>query len=85
MDPAPLHNGLIVAAYGRHFLVETPEGNRLICHSRGKRSQGLVGDRILWLATGSDGTVERSRNEKTYFTARIPFAPSRLPQTWIKY
>jgi len=62
--PAPLHNGLIVAAYGRHFLVETPEGNRLICHSRGKKSQGLVGDRILWQATGDEGTVEKIKERK---------------------
>ena len=64
MDSAPLHNGLIVAAYGRHFLVETPEGNRLICHSRGKKSQGLVGDRILWQATGDEGTVEKIKERK---------------------
>ncbi len=64
MDSVRLHDGLIVAAYGRHFLVETPEGSRLICHSRGKKSQGLVGDQILWQATGSDGTVEKIKERK---------------------
>lgn len=64
MDSVRLHNGLIVAAYGRHFLVETPEGSRLICHSRGKKSQGLVGDQILWQATGDEGTVEKIKERK---------------------
>lgn len=50
--------GLIVANYGRHFLVETPQGERLICHSRGKKSQGVVGDRVQWLASQDEGTIE---------------------------
>ncbi len=54
-----LDAGLIVANYGRHFLVETPEGKRLICHSRGKKSQALVGDRVLWQASGDEGTIEK--------------------------
>jgi ribosome biogenesis GTPase / thiamine phosphate phosphatase len=58
MHVKPLNDGLIVANYGRHFLVETVEGTRLICHSRGKKSHGLVGDRILWQATGDEGTIE---------------------------
>ena len=52
------NSGLIVANYGRHFLVETLEGRRLICHSRGKKSHGLVGDRVLWKASGDEGTIE---------------------------
>ena len=58
MHAETLNNGLIVANYGRHFLVETVEGTRLICHSRGKKSHGLVGDRILWKASGDEGTIE---------------------------
>ncbi len=64
MNPVTLHNGLIVAAYGRHFLVETDKGNRLICHSRGKKSEGLVGDRILWQPTGADGMIEKIKERK---------------------
>lgn len=60
----PLHSGLIVANYGRHFLVETAEGGRLICHSRGKKSQGLVGDRVLWQASHDEGTVEKIEQRK---------------------
>jgi len=54
-----LDNGLVVATHGRHVVVETPEGRRLICHPRGKKSQAVVGDRVLWLATGDEGTIEK--------------------------
>jgi ribosome biogenesis GTPase len=40
--------GLVVAGHGRHYLVETPDGDRLICHPRGKKSQAVVGDRVRW-------------------------------------
>ncbi len=56
---SPLQSGLVVANYGRHFLVETSGGRRLICHSRGKKSQALVGDRVLWQASGAEGTIEK--------------------------
>ena len=51
--------GLIVANHGRHFWVESPDGERRICHSRGKKSVGVVGDRVLWQASGHEGTIER--------------------------
>ena len=53
-----LEPGLVVASHGRHFLVETPEGRRLICHPRGKKSQAVVGDRVLWEGTHDEGTIE---------------------------
>jgi ribosome biogenesis GTPase len=56
---SPLQTGLIVANYGRHFLVEADSGERRICHSRGKKSQGVVGDRVLWQASQDEGTIER--------------------------
>lgn len=43
--------GLVVAGHGRHYIVETPEGRRLICHPRGKKSDAVVGDRVRWLST----------------------------------
>jgi ribosome biogenesis GTPase len=67
MQRANLNKGLIVANYGRHFLVETPEGRRLICHSRGKKSQGLVGDQVLWQATGDEGTIEKIEERSNVF------------------
>ena len=51
--------GLVVASHGRHCTVETPEGERLTCHPRGKKSDCVVGDRVRWLPTGSDeGVIE---------------------------
>lgn len=51
--------GLVVASHGRHYTVETPEGERLSCHPRGKRSDCVVGDRVRWMPTGSDeGVIE---------------------------
>ncbi|MEI8028243.1 MAG: ribosome small subunit-dependent GTPase A [Comamonadaceae bacterium] len=67
MNPPTLDRGLIVANYGRHFLVETPDGKRLICHSRGKKSQGLVGDRVLWQASLDEGTIEKIEERKNVF------------------
>jgi ribosome biogenesis GTPase / thiamine phosphate phosphatase len=54
-----LEIGLVVASFGRHFLVESPDGRRTICHPRGKKSQAVVGDKVLWLASGDEGTIER--------------------------
>lgn len=59
--------GLIVANYGRHFLVETGSGQRLICHSRGKKSAGVVGDRVQWLPSQDEGTIERIEERKNIF------------------
>ena len=51
--------GLVVASHGRHCTVETPEGARLTCHPRGKKSDVVVGDRVRWMPTGSDeGVIE---------------------------
>ncbi len=58
---AGLDIGLVVATHGRHCLVETPEGRRLICHPRGKKSDCVVGDRVRWQPTrdsGDEGVVE---------------------------
>ena len=56
---AGLDDGLIVGNFGRHLLVETREGRRVICHSRGKKSQAVVGDRVLWRASQDEGTIEK--------------------------
>ena len=67
MTKPALHQGLIVANYGRHFLVETPEGARVICHSRGKKSSGVVGDRVQWLPSQDEGTVETIEPRRNLF------------------
>ncbi len=50
--------GLVVAGHGRHYIVETPEGARLTCHPRGKKSDCVVGDRVRWQASGDEGVIE---------------------------
>ena len=50
--------GLVVAAHGRHVVVETPEARRVLCHPRGKKSDLVVGDRVRWQPTGDGGVIE---------------------------
>lgn len=67
MAPPSQQSGLIVANYGRHFLVESASGERRICHSRGKKSQGVVGDRVWWLASQDEGTIEKIEPRRNLF------------------
>lgn len=67
--------GLVVASHGRHCVVETPDGARRICHPRGKKSQAVVGDRVLWQAAapgqgqghGDEGTIEKVLERRNLF------------------
>jgi ribosome biogenesis GTPase len=51
--------GLVVATHGRHVVVESDDGQRRICHPRGKKSESVVGDRVRWEPTleGADEGV----------------------------
>lgn len=62
-----MQGGLIVANYGRHFLVEADDGRRVICHSRGKKSQGVVGDKVLWQPSQDEGTIEKIETRRNLF------------------
>ena len=64
---AALRDGLVIASHGRHCLVETPEGERLICHPRGKKSQAVVGDRVKWQASEDEGTIEKVDPRRNLF------------------
>lgn len=63
--------GLVVATYGRHCLVETAAGERLICHPRGKKSQVVVGDLVQWqpplAGQGDEGIVEKVDTRRNLF------------------
>ncbi|WP_431095603.1 ribosome small subunit-dependent GTPase A [Polaromonas aquatica] len=59
--------GLVVAGFGRHVLVETDSGERVICHPRGKKSQAVVGDRIRWLPSEDEGTIEKIEERSNLF------------------
>jgi ribosome biogenesis GTPase / thiamine phosphate phosphatase len=62
-----LESGLVVAGHGRHVWVETPDGRRLICHPRGKKSQTVVGDQVLWQASQDEGTIEQVLKRRNLF------------------
>ena len=59
--------GLVVAGFGRHVLVETESGARVICHPRGKKSQSVVGDRVRWLPSQDEGTIEKVEPRSNLF------------------
>ena len=67
---AKLQQGLIVANYGRHFLVESADRRRVICHSRGKKSAGVVGDRVTWRVSRDEGTIETIAPRRNLFYRR---------------
>lgn len=50
--------GRVVAAHGRHAVVEAPDGTRCRCHTRGKKSEVVVGDQVRWQQTGDEGVIE---------------------------
>ncbi len=52
--------GLVVAAHGRHVMVETPEGRRVLCHLRGKKNELVVGDHVRWQGSGDAGVIEQT-------------------------
>jgi ribosome biogenesis GTPase len=52
--------GLVVAAHGRHVIVETAEGERVHCVPRGKKSELVVGDRVRWMPSGDGGVIEHT-------------------------
>jgi ribosome biogenesis GTPase len=50
--------GRVVSGHGRHVVVEADDGRRILCHARGKKSEAVVGDRVLWQPSGDEGVVE---------------------------
>jgi ribosome biogenesis GTPase len=54
-----MNAGLVVGAHGRHLVVLAPDGQRVLCHLRGKKSEAVVGDHVGWQTSGDEGVVER--------------------------
>ncbi|MEK7436508.1 MAG: ribosome small subunit-dependent GTPase A [Pseudomonadota bacterium] len=51
--------GQVIAAYGRHYLVETGDGRRYACFPRGKKSAVACGDRVMFAQTAEEqGVIE---------------------------
>lgn len=59
--------GLVVATHGRHCVVETAQGERVICHPRGKKSQVVVGDQVVWQPSKDEGTIEQVQERRNLF------------------
>ena len=52
------HNGLIIAAHGRHYLAQS-EGKLYLCVTRGKKNDIATGDRVRFKETSPDqGVIE---------------------------
>ena len=60
-------DGLVVATFGRHCLVESADGARRICHPRGKKSEVVVGDRVRWQPSGDEGSIETLNERRNLF------------------
>lgn len=50
--------GRVISGHGRHYVVETPEGTRIIAHPRGKKSEAVVGDQVRWMPSGDEAVIE---------------------------
>ena len=60
--------GQVIAAYGRHYLVETGDGSRYACFPRGKQSTVACGDRVAFARTaGEQGVIEAVDARSTLF------------------
>ena len=66
-DATALSLGLIVAHHGRHFLLETNQGARLLAYARGKKSPGLVGDQVWWQASGDGAAIAQMAPRRNVF------------------
>ncbi len=52
--------GRIIAAHGRHYTVELPDGSLRKCFPRGKKAGAAVGDRVVISPQGaSEGSIDR--------------------------
>jgi ribosome biogenesis GTPase len=48
-------------------MVESTDGERRICHPRGKKSQVVVGDQVEWLPSTDEGTIEKILPRRNLF------------------
>lgn len=60
MANATALQGRIIAAHGRHYTVELPDGNLRKCFPRGKKTGATVGDNVIISPQGADeGSIDR--------------------------
>ena len=60
-------HGLVIASHGRHVVVEAEDGSRRLCHPRGKKNQAVVGDRVWWLPSSDEGSIEAVDTRRNLF------------------
>ena len=61
--------GQVIAAYGRHYLVETGDGGQYACFPRGKKSMVACGDRVMFARTADEqGVIEAVDPRSTLFS-----------------
>jgi ribosome biogenesis GTPase / thiamine phosphate phosphatase len=48
----------VVGVHGRHSVIETADGTRMLAHGRGKKSEVIVGDNVRWQASGDEAVIE---------------------------
>jgi ribosome biogenesis GTPase len=65
-----MQNGLVVASHGRHVWVQTPSGDRVLCHARGKKNLAVVGDRVNWQISTDEGVIEGLSERRNLFFRR---------------
>ena len=55
---SPLALARVVGVHGRHSVIETADGTRMLAHGRGKKSDVIVGDRVRWQVSGDEAVIE---------------------------
>ncbi|MCC6611146.1 MAG: ribosome small subunit-dependent GTPase A [Burkholderiales bacterium] len=71
----PDDDGVIIAAHGRHYVVETERGALVRCMPRGKRSVFACGDRVSFAPAGREAGVIEAPGPRTSLLLRA--APHR--------
>lgn len=57
---------IVVAAHGRQYRVELPDGNELLCCTRGKKSDAVCGDRVqVEVTSQGHGVINRIEPRQT--------------------
>ena len=62
--------GQVIAAYGRHYLVETADGRQYACFPRGKKSAVACGDRVAFAQTADEQGVIETVDPRTSLFSR---------------
>ena len=69
---AELEAGLVVAAYGRRYLVELAGGVELNCVTRGRKSDVACGDRVSVARSADGGVIESVEPRQTLYCRSDP-------------